>query len=49
MVRLAANGLTNREIGEQLYMSPRTAGYHLYKAYPKLGVASRNELSRLGL
>lgn len=49
VVRLAAAGLTNREIGEQLYMSPRTAGYHLYKAYPKLGVASRTELSKLGL
>ncbi|WP_026928678.1 helix-turn-helix transcriptional regulator [Glycomyces tenuis] len=49
VVRLAAAGLSNREIGEQLYLSPRTAGYHLYKAYPKLGVASRNELSRLGL
>lgn len=49
VVRLAAAGLSNREIGEQLYLSPRTAGYHLYKAYPKLGVASRNELARLGL
>ncbi len=49
VVRLAAAGLSNREIGEQLYLSPRTAGYHLYKAYPKLGVASRTELGRLGL
>lgn len=49
VVRLAAAGLSNREIGEQLYLSPRTAGYHLYKAYPKLGVASRNELAKLGL
>ncbi|MEU6860468.1 AAA family ATPase [Glycomyces sp. NPDC046736] len=49
VVRLAAAGLSNREIGEQLYLSPRTAGYHLYKAYPKLGVASRTELSKLGL
>ncbi|GAA1661823.1 LuxR family transcriptional regulator [Glycomyces endophyticus] len=49
VVRLAAAGLSNREIGEQLYLSPRTAGYHLYKAYPKLGVASRTELARLGL
>lgn len=49
VVRLAAAGLSNREIGEQLFLSPRTAGYHLYKAYPKLGVASRNELSKLGL
>lgn len=49
VVRLAAAGLSNREIGEQLYLSPRTAGYHLYKAYPKLGVASRTELVKLGL
>ncbi|GAA2270345.1 LuxR family transcriptional regulator [Glycomyces scopariae] len=49
VVRLAAAGLSNREIGEQLYLSPRTAGYHLYKAYPKLGVASRTELAKLGL
>ncbi|MFG3338190.1 ATP-binding protein [Glycomyces sp. NPDC048151] len=49
VVRLAAVGLSNREIGEQLFLSPRTAGYHLYKAYPKLGVASRNELAKLGL
>ncbi|GAA2145325.1 helix-turn-helix transcriptional regulator [Glycomyces algeriensis] len=49
VVRLAAAGLSNREIGEQLFLSPRTAGYHLYKAYPKLGVASRNDLARLGL
>jgi ATP/maltotriose-dependent transcriptional regulator MalT len=49
VVRLAAAGLSNREIGEQLYVSPRTAGYHLYKAYPKLGVASRTELARLKL
>ncbi|WP_199034363.1 response regulator transcription factor [Glycomyces salinus] len=45
----AAAGLTNREIGDQLYLSPRTVGYHLYKAYPKLGVASRTELGRLRL
>ncbi|WP_168801505.1 helix-turn-helix transcriptional regulator [Glycomyces buryatensis] len=49
VVRLAAAGLSNREIGEQLYLSPRTAGYHLYKAYPKLGVAARGELVKLGL
>ncbi|MEV0643988.1 AAA family ATPase [Phytomonospora sp. NPDC050363] len=47
VVRLAAGGLTNREIGAQLFLSPRTVGYHLYKAYPKLGVASRAELGRL--
>ncbi|MEU4578697.1 AAA family ATPase [Nonomuraea sp. ATR24] len=49
IVRLAATGLTNRDIGAQLFLSPRTIGYHLYNAYPKLGVASRNELARLDL
>jgi DNA-binding CsgD family transcriptional regulator len=49
VVRLAARGLSNREIGTQLFLSPRTVGFHLYKAYPKLGVASRSELTRLQL
>ncbi|MEI5099713.1 LuxR C-terminal-related transcriptional regulator [Streptomyces sp. PmtG] len=49
VVRLAAAGLTNRDIGGQLFLSPRTVGYHLYNAYPKLGVSSRGELARLGL
>ncbi|WP_199429502.1 ATP-binding protein [Qaidamihabitans albus] len=49
VVRLAARGLSNREIGARLYLSPRTAGHHLYKAYPKLGVASRGELATLDL
>ena len=45
--RLAARGLSNREIAAQLFLSHRTVGYHLYKAYPKLGVASRGELKTL--
>ncbi|WP_268957673.1 helix-turn-helix transcriptional regulator [Saccharothrix sp. 6-C] len=49
VVRLAAEGLSNRDIGAQLFLSPRTVGYHLYKAYPKLGVASRVELGKLAL
>ncbi|SDU56645.1 ATP-binding protein [Jiangella alkaliphila] len=49
VVRLAARGLTNREIAGQLFLSPRTIGHHLYKAYPKLGVARRAELGRLDL
>ncbi|QCX75537.1 Putative HTH-type transcriptional regulator [Streptomyces sp. YIM 121038] len=48
VVRLAAAGMTNRDIGAQLFLSPRTVGYHLYNAYPKLGVSSRGELTRLG-
>ncbi|WP_246005175.1 helix-turn-helix domain-containing protein [[Actinomadura] parvosata] len=49
IIRLAATGLSNRDIAAQLFLSPRTIGYHLYKAYPKLGVASRAELARLDL
>jgi DNA-binding CsgD family transcriptional regulator len=47
IVRLAAQGLSNRDIAAQLFLSSRTVGYHLYKAYPKLGVASRAELADL--
>jgi DNA-binding CsgD family transcriptional regulator/tetratricopeptide (TPR) repeat protein len=49
VVRLAAAGLSNRDIGAQLFISPRTVGYHLYKAFPKLGVAGRHELAALDL
>jgi DNA-binding CsgD family transcriptional regulator len=49
VVRLAAAGYSNREIGAQLYLSPRTVGHHLYKAFPKIGVTRRGELSRLEL
>jgi DNA-binding CsgD family transcriptional regulator len=41
IARLAANGLSNREIGEQLYVSHRTVGFHLYHVYPKLGISGR--------
>ncbi|MEV3987066.1 helix-turn-helix transcriptional regulator [Nonomuraea sp. NPDC049758] len=47
VVRLAAAGVSNRDIAAQLFLSHRTVEYHLYKAYPKLGVASRQELARL--
>jgi DNA-binding CsgD family transcriptional regulator len=49
IVRLAARGLSNKDIAAQLFLSPRTVGHHLYKAYPKLGVASRGELAHLDL
>lgn len=49
IVRLAAQGLSNRDIAAQLFLSPRTVGHHLYKAYPKLGVVSRGELGTLDL
>ncbi|ADJ48207.1 LuxR family transcriptional regulator fused with ATPase domain [Amycolatopsis mediterranei S699] len=41
---LAAGGLTNKQIGEQLFLSPRTVGAHLYQLFPKLGVTSRAAL-----
>ncbi|NUP53471.1 MAG: helix-turn-helix domain-containing protein [Catenulispora sp.] len=44
IVHLAARGLSNREIGDQLYLSPRTVGSHLYNVYPKLGISSRHQL-----
>ena len=44
IVRLASDGLTNREIGDRLFLSPRTVGSHLYRSYPKLGVADRHQL-----
>jgi DNA-binding CsgD family transcriptional regulator len=47
VVRLAADGSSNREIAAQLFLSPRTVGHHLYKAYPKLGVSRRVELAKL--
>jgi len=47
VARLAAEGLTNREIGAQLLISPRTVGHHLANVFPKLGIASRTDLSRV--
>jgi DNA-binding CsgD family transcriptional regulator len=46
VVRLAAAGASNKQIGAQLFLSPRTVGYHLHKAFPKLGVTAREELAR---
>jgi DNA-binding NarL/FixJ family response regulator len=44
ITQLAATGLTNREIGQMLYLSPRTISSHLYRTFPKLGITSRAEL-----
>ena len=38
---LAAAGLTNKQIGQHLYLSPRTVSSHLYRLFPKLGVSRR--------
>jgi DNA-binding CsgD family transcriptional regulator len=44
IVQLAAQGLSNREIGQRLYLSHRTIGTHLYHVFPKLGITGRGEL-----
>ena len=41
---MAAEGLSNREIGQKLYLSRRTVSSHLYRLFPKLGITSRAEL-----
>ena len=44
IVRLASDGLTNRQIARRLSLSPRTVGTHLYRSFPKLGVTDRHQL-----
>jgi DNA-binding CsgD family transcriptional regulator len=44
IAQLAAQGLSNREIADQLYLSHRTVAFHLYRLFPKLGITSRGQL-----
>jgi DNA-binding NarL/FixJ family response regulator len=44
IAQFAAKGLSNREIGQQLFVSHRTVGTHLYRIFPKLGITARSEL-----
>jgi len=41
IAELAATGMSNKEIGERLFLSPRTVSGHLYRVFPKLGVTTR--------
>ncbi|MGP4014227.1 helix-turn-helix domain-containing protein, partial [Streptomyces sp. 4N124] len=38
------SGLTNKEIGERMHLSPRTVSSHLYRVFPKLGITARAAL-----
>ena len=44
VVALVVRGLTNREVAQELFVSPRTVAYHLSNVYAKLGVTSRAQL-----
>jgi DNA-binding CsgD family transcriptional regulator len=44
IAHLAAEGLSNREIGERLFLSHRTVSGHLYRIFPKLGISGRAQL-----
>ncbi|MBC2908003.1 AAA family ATPase [Streptomyces cupreus] len=46
VAELAAQGLTNRQIGQRLGLSPRTIGAHLYRIFPKLGITTRAGVAR---
>ena len=45
IVKMAGDGYSNKQIGQRLYLSPRTVGGHLYRAFPKLGITSRGQIA----
>jgi DNA-binding CsgD family transcriptional regulator len=47
VAKLAATGMSNREIAERLVLSKRTVDNHLHQVYAKLGISGRAELSEL--
>jgi DNA-binding CsgD family transcriptional regulator len=44
VAQLAARGLTNKQVGAELFLSPRTVSTYLYRIYPKLGISTRAAL-----
>jgi len=49
VLRLVAQGMTDAEVADQLYISPRTVGQHLRSIYSKLDVRSRTEATRFAM
>jgi DNA-binding CsgD family transcriptional regulator len=49
VLRLVAQGMTDAQVADQLYLSPRTVGQHLRNIYNKLGVSTRNAASRFAI
>jgi len=47
VAELVVDGLTNRDVGARLFLSPHTIDFHLRQIYRRLGVRSRVELARL--
>jgi DNA-binding CsgD family transcriptional regulator len=49
IARFVAEGMSNKEVAAQLFLSPRTIDYHLRHVFSKLGITSRTQLARLPL
>jgi predicted ATPase/DNA-binding CsgD family transcriptional regulator len=49
VLRLVARGLTSADVGQELFLSPRTVDWHLSSIYAKLGVRSRTEAARFAI
>ena len=49
VAELVGQGLSNKDVAAQCWVSPRTVAFHLRNVFTKLGVSSRGELARLDL